>query len=69
MFYITAGIYFVTNLIFILFGAAHVQSWNDPDSFDRPNKSRISTASAIYDPTTLAIPEEPSIGIEESVRV
>ncbi|XP_050556778.1 putative inorganic phosphate cotransporter [Spodoptera frugiperda] len=31
VFYISSGIYFVTNLVYIIFGSSEVQPWNDPD--------------------------------------
>ncbi|KAF9818524.1 hypothetical protein SFRURICE_012548, partial [Spodoptera frugiperda] len=36
VFYISSGIYFVTNLVYIIFGSSEVQPWNDPDYMDTP---------------------------------
>lgn len=42
VFYIAAGIYFFGNLIFIIFGQAEIQPWNEP----RPDKKDDDTESA-----------------------
>ncbi|KAJ8679909.1 hypothetical protein QAD02_015696 [Eretmocerus hayati] len=34
IFYITAGVYFLSNMIFVLFGEAAVQPWNNPATID-----------------------------------
>ncbi|XP_023245213.1 putative inorganic phosphate cotransporter [Copidosoma floridanum] len=49
VFYISAAVYFFTNLVFIIFGKAETQSWSEPDilhglSRDRPGRaSRVPT--------------------------
>lgn len=35
VFFISAGIYFFGNLMFIIFSKTNVQSWNDPDHSER----------------------------------
>lgn len=35
VFFISAGIYFVGNLMFLFFSKTDVQPWNDPDHRDR----------------------------------
>ncbi|XP_039291932.1 sialin [Nilaparvata lugens] len=32
IFYLSSGIYFFGNLVFVIFGTAQVQTWNDPES-------------------------------------
>ncbi|XP_014212336.1 putative inorganic phosphate cotransporter [Copidosoma floridanum] len=57
VFYISAGIYFLGNLVFVVFGSGEVQWWNEPGpplsalKADRSNKRsyNISTISAIYE--------------------
>ncbi|XP_022813804.1 putative inorganic phosphate cotransporter [Spodoptera litura] len=36
VFYISSAIYFVTNLVYIIFGSSEVQPWNDPDYMATP---------------------------------
>nr|XP_033323701.1 putative inorganic phosphate cotransporter isoform X2 [Megalopta genalis]XP_033323711.1 putative inorganic phosphate cotransporter isoform X2 [Megalopta genalis] len=40
VFYLSAVIYFLGNLIFIIFGQGEVQSWNDPASSESRNPSK-----------------------------
>lgn len=35
VFFISAGIYFFGNLMFVLFSKTEIQSWNDPEHRDR----------------------------------
>lgn len=35
VFWISAGIYFFGNLMFVLFSSTEIQVWNDPDQRDR----------------------------------
>lgn len=35
VFFISAGVYFFGNLMFILFSSTEIQVWNDPDHRDR----------------------------------
>lgn len=35
VFFISAGVYFFGNLMFILFSKTEIQSWNDPEHRDR----------------------------------
>ncbi|XP_053962207.1 putative inorganic phosphate cotransporter isoform X2 [Anastrepha ludens] len=52
VFFITAGIYLVCNAIFIIFGQATIQPWNDPN-----NLYNIATTQAI-DPSKIASTEQ-----------
>ncbi|XP_014212270.1 putative inorganic phosphate cotransporter isoform X2 [Copidosoma floridanum] len=45
VFYITAAIYFVTNLIFLIFGKADIQPWNDPVEKLKESTTQIPTIS------------------------
>ncbi|KAG7208912.1 hypothetical protein KM043_015092 [Ampulex compressa] len=47
VFYLSASIYFIGNLIFIIFGKAEVQSWNDPATRETRN-SKKESASITY---------------------
>lgn len=35
VFFISAGVYFFGNLMFVLFSSTEIQPWNDPDQRDR----------------------------------
>lgn len=35
VFFISAGVYFFGNLMFVLFSKTEIQSWNDPEHRDR----------------------------------
>ncbi|XP_058807480.1 uncharacterized protein LOC131673478 [Phymastichus coffea] len=61
IFYISALIYFLSNLNFIIFGKAEIQPWSQPEVSSnstprRPN--RVSRVSSIYDPTSVAVVED-----------
>ncbi|KAJ8672811.1 hypothetical protein QAD02_004071 [Eretmocerus hayati] len=43
VFYVTAAVYFVTNLIFLIFGQAEVQPWNDPNYQSKPTLEEPKT--------------------------
>ncbi|XP_033323679.2 uncharacterized protein LOC117218986 [Megalopta genalis] len=49
VFYLSAVIYFLGNLIFIIFGQGEVQSWNDPASSESRNPSKKESVVALMD--------------------
>ncbi|XP_031786387.1 putative inorganic phosphate cotransporter [Nasonia vitripennis] len=51
VFYISALVYFLTNLIFVLFGKAERQPWSEPSD---PNR-RFRRFSTVYEPTSVAM--------------
>ncbi|XP_014212242.2 putative inorganic phosphate cotransporter [Copidosoma floridanum] len=57
LFLLTGGIYFLSNLVFLLLGEAHIQPWNNPPGQQRVNK-RVSIISITGEPTTLFLPEQ-----------
>ncbi|XP_016838631.1 putative inorganic phosphate cotransporter [Nasonia vitripennis] len=57
VFYITAAIYFVTNLVFVIFGKAEIQSWNDQGGEARTRTGRVSVISITGEPTSVSIPD------------
>lgn len=42
VFFISAGVYFFGNLIFVLFSSTEIQTWNDPDQRDRRKYPRFN---------------------------
>ncbi|XP_058803315.1 putative inorganic phosphate cotransporter [Phymastichus coffea] len=59
MFYITAGIYFATNLVFIIFGRGEIQSWNYSDNEPIPDQTRkVSVISITGEPISVTVPEK-----------
>lgn len=61
VFYISALIYFLGNLVFIVFGSGEVQWWNDPASapieMSGKRSYQISTISEAYNPNNMALKE------------
>lgn len=47
VFFISAGIYFFGNLIFVLFSSTDIQAWNDLEHRDR-RKFKISNSAYTY---------------------
>lgn len=41
VFFISAGVYFFGNLMFVLFSSTEIQVWNDPDHRDRRKNLQI----------------------------
>lgn len=54
IFYLTAFIYFVSNLIYIIFGKAETQAWSSPDvtqlGVESSKSRKVSRISSVYDP-------------------
>lgn len=59
IFYISAVIYFLGNLIFVLFGSGEIQWWNDLSSNiagkGGKKSQEIATISTIYDTTSMTL--------------
>ncbi|XP_011207535.2 putative inorganic phosphate cotransporter isoform X1 [Bactrocera dorsalis] len=53
VFYITAGVYLVCNALFIIFGQATIQSWNDP--MNLPTNTKSQTIERIGEDTEATI--------------
>ncbi|XP_046403685.1 putative inorganic phosphate cotransporter [Ischnura elegans] len=45
VFFVTAAIYFVLNLIFVIFGKGEVQSWNQPSSANKGHSNKVGPSS------------------------
>ncbi|XP_058803314.1 putative inorganic phosphate cotransporter [Phymastichus coffea] len=59
MFYITAGIYFVTNLFFMIFGSGEIQLWNYPNGQPIPDQTRkFSVISITGESISVSVPEK-----------
>lgn len=58
VFYITAVVYFVTNLFFVIFGQAEIQAWNDVGDKYKKRSDRLSIISTNVEPIMLSIPEQ-----------
>lgn len=58
MFYITAVVYFASNLFFLIFGRGEIQSWNYPEGQPIPDQTRkVSVISITGEPISVTFPE------------
>ncbi|KAL7303619.1 hypothetical protein TKK_0003766 [Trichogramma kaykai] len=70
VFYITAAIYFVANLIFMIFGKASIQPWNEPKikrKRELGQLPRLSIVSLGIEPIALAVPEDKKKEVDASL--
>ncbi|XP_032683850.1 LOW QUALITY PROTEIN: uncharacterized protein LOC116850093 [Odontomachus brunneus] len=55
VFYVSAAIYFLSNLVFVIFGAGEVQWWNEPEKVKAWQQQRIRKDDVIEMQTCLSV--------------